>query len=145
MGYWMRVFCTEGDPPALDRVVEHRPNLRLRTELGQNAVEYRGGKAPFLTEINRTDDPEAEASDEIGEFVALLEDLPDTPSRQIVLTHLKRTRFVVATQIPTSDFEDDGYEAVGDFMNFFVENNGGLIQADGEGFYDGGVLIVGLE
>jgi len=53
--------------------------------------------------------------------------------------------FVVANQIPTSDFEDDGFDSVGEFMHFFVEHHGGMIQADGEGFYEGGQLVVPLD
>src|ERR687888_98337 len=39
---------------------------------------------------------------------------------------------------------DDGYDAVGVFLGFFVEHCGGMVQADAEGFYEGGQLIVEL-
>jgi hypothetical protein len=44
-----------------------------------------------------------------------------------------------------NDVDDDGYEAAGAVLSFYVEACGGLIQADGEGFYDGEHVIVQLE
>lgn len=55
------------------------------------------------------------------------------------------TRFTVAAQLATSDIDDDGYNALGYMLRYFVEHNGGMIQADGEGFYDGDEVIVALE
>lgn len=61
-----------------------------------------------------------------------------------MLRHLGQTRFTVACQLPTSDIDDDGYDAVGAFLEYFVTHSGGMIQADGEGFYRGNRLIVEL-
>jgi len=83
--------------------------------------------------------------EELDEFIELVEDAPDGPAGNRVLEHLEGTVFVVANQIPTSDFEDDGFDSVGEFMHFFVEHHGGMIQADGEGFYEGGQLVVPLD
>jgi hypothetical protein len=157
MAYWMRVFCTSGSPQPLEDVLAwvagRGSKLWIDDRLtdvdpasaswDQVAIGYRQGKNSFLAEVNHTSDPDA--SEEVEEFVEFLEDVPDTPQRRSVLSHLKRTTFIVANQIPTSDFEDDGYDAVGEFMRFFVEHNGGMIQADGEGFYEGQDLILELE
>ncbi len=51
----------------------------------------------------------------------------------------------MAAELATSDIDDDGYDALGNLLAYFVENNGGMIQADGEGFYEGDRLIVELE
>jgi len=48
-------------------------------------------------------------------------------------------------QLATSDIDDDGYNALGNVLSYFVENAGGMIQADGEGFYDGDRVTVALE
>lgn len=157
MAYWMRVFCTSGSPPRLEDVFDwvsgRGPNLWIDhrvtdAELAsdsweQAAIGYRQGKTPFLTEVNHSSDPDARQ--EIAEFAESVEDVPDTSQRRRVLDHLERTIFIVGNQIPTSDFEDDGYHAVGEFMRFFLEHNGGMIQADGEGFYEGEQLILPLE
>ncbi len=157
MAYLMRVFCTSGSPPALDDIFDwvSRRGTRLwiddrvpnvdpaSVSWEQAAIGYRQGKTPFLAEVNHTSD--SDAKEEVEEFTELLADVPDTPHRRNVLSRLERTTFIVANQIPTVDFEDDGYDAAGEFMLFFVEHNGGIIQADGEGFYDGQELIVELE
>jgi hypothetical protein len=106
----------------------------------QVAIEYREGKAPFLAEVSSVEAPEG--AEELEEFVEVVKETPNSDGRQAVLDHLQRTRFIVANQIPVSDFEDDGFDAVGEFMQFFVERNGGMIQADGEGFYEGDRLLL---
>ena len=156
MAYWMRIFRNEGKPPPLEVVfswvAERGPTLALDSDLAdvdsssndwqQAAVQYRPGKRPFLVEVSTVDQPEAQ--EELEEFIELLDDVLDTPAKDKVLAHLNKTTFVVANQISTSDFEDDGFDAVGEFMRFFVEHNGGMIQADGEGFYEGERLLLPL-
>jgi|SRR5215216_5289431 len=155
MAYWMRVFCTEGAPPPLEDVfawtAARGQHLRLSEGQGaehlpaswsQVAIEYRDGKPPFLAEISRVEDPEGR--EEVEEFVELITETADSPERQRTLEHLERTRFIVANQIPISDFDDHGFDAVGEHIRFFVEHNGGMIQADGEGFYEGDQLVVRL-
>ena len=109
----------------------------------QASISYRLEKQPFLAEKTMSTEPEAKG--ELEEFVELLEDAPDSPAKDKVLVHLRETRFIIANQIPTSDFEEGGYDSVGEFMRFFAEQNGGMIQADGEGFYEGEKLVVELD
>jgi hypothetical protein len=153
MAYWMRVFCTEGAPPPLEEVLawtaaqgqqlrlsegaEHVPGSWSRV-----AIEYRGSKLPFLAEITSIEDPEGRK--EVEEFVELIAETAGSPERQRALDHLERTRFILANEIPTSDFDEYGFDAVGEFMRFFVEHHGGMIQADGEGLYEGDQLVVRL-
>ncbi|WP_458111062.1 hypothetical protein M1D88_11770 [Arthrobacter sp. R1-13] len=56
-----------------------------------------------------------------------------------------RPLFIVAARLPVFDFDDDGYTALGHVLIYLVENNGAMIQADGEGFYEGGKVIVVLD
>jgi hypothetical protein len=156
MAYWMRVFCTDGAPRPLEevfawtaaqgqhlRLSESTPSAEdLSDSWSSVAIEYRDGKLPFLAEIRWVDD--LEGGEEVHEFVELLAGTAESPERQRTLEHLERTRFVVANEIPTSDFDDHGFEAVDEFMRFFVEHNSGMIQADGEGFYEGDRLVVRL-
>jgi hypothetical protein len=44
-----------------------------------------------------------------------------------------------------SDIDDDGFEANGQLLDYFVDKHEGIIQADGEGFYDGRNLAVELK
>jgi hypothetical protein len=159
MPYWMRVFCTEGSPASLREILESVERRGITLELDgemldadpdsadweQAAVRYRKGKLPFLAEINRVGDPEFDAAQEIEEFITFVADAPDTVEKERVVDHLRRTSFIVANQIPTTDFDDVGFTAVGEFIRFFVDHNGGLTQADGEGFYEADRLIVPLK
>jgi hypothetical protein len=43
------------------------------------------------------------------------------------------------------DIDDDGYNAVATFLRYFVEYCGAMIQADGEGFYEGDRVLVELK
>jgi hypothetical protein len=158
--YWIRVFCTEESPPILREILdwaaargitldvdrELTPDVNLDSpEWAQVAIRYHEGKLPFLSEVTRRGDPDLDIDEEIEEFVEFLEDVPDWPAKQKVLDHLGRTSFIVGNQIPTSDFDDEGYNAVGEFNRYFVANHGGMIQADGEGFYEDDTLIVDVE
>jgi hypothetical protein len=82
--------------------------------------------------------------EELEEFVEFLEDLADSPEKQKVLDHLEQSKAVVAVQL-LGDVDEAGYTAAGTFLTYFVDHVGGLIQADGEGFYDGDRLVVELE
>jgi hypothetical protein len=82
--------------------------------------------------------------EEIGEFLEFIGRPGLSFKKRKVIEHLKKTRYIIACQLPTSDIDDDGYDANGDFLTYFVENCGGIIQADGEGFYEGSKLIVKL-
>jgi len=50
---------------------------------------------------------------------------------------------IVANRIPTGAFEGADYDALGYFCEFIV-HAGGMVQADGEGFYRGKELILPL-
>ena len=75
------------------------------------------------------------AKAERQEFIDELADLEDTPAKNQVIDHLRKTRFIVSCQL-LSDCDEDGYEANGQFLDYFVDHCGALIQADGEGFYE---------
>lgn len=162
MGYYVRAFCTTGEPPPINRVIDfakkHGSSVRLDPELsesdladpswGQVGVLYKKGKLPILLEVNRADSGSDDGSllrEEIEEFLEFLEDSPRNPGRRKVEAHLRATTFVVAVQLATSDIDDDGYTALSNVLGYFVDHNGGLIQADGEGFYEGETLIVRVE
>jgi hypothetical protein len=159
MGYYVRVFCTTGDPPALAPVLEHARGRGSEISLDPDASEtslddadwsqvgllYKPGKLPILLEVNRDEGDESLVREEIEEFMEFLGDAPSNTHRKRVEEHLRATRFVVAAQLPTSDIDDDGYNALGNTITYFVDHNGGMIQADGEGFYDGNKVIVPLE
>jgi hypothetical protein len=158
MGYFVRVFCTAGEPPVLRPVLAHALNRGSAIELdpdgGGTSLDdaswshvgllYKSGKLPIRLEVNRTEGNGGLVREEIDEFMEFLEDAPNNANRKRVEDHLRATTFVVAAQLPTSDIDDDGYNALGNTSTYFVEHNDGMIQADGEGFYDGTNVIVKL-
>jgi hypothetical protein len=173
MGYYVRAFCTDsnipdlatiqawlrkrGSPAVIDdpnHAVEAAEAGELRpaildlatSDWEQVAIAYRAGKLPILAECNRDDGTdESLMREEIAEFVDVIGEPGRSAAKKRVLEHLAATKFVVACQLPTSDLEDDGLDANGEFLNFFVEHCGGMIQADGEGFYDNDEVIVALK
>lgn len=159
VGYYVRAFCASGDPPPLRQVLDFAREkgcpIRLDPDVTETSPDdpgweqvgllYKDGKLPILLEVNRNDGEDSLVREEIEEFLEFLEDAPRNSNRSKVDDHLRATRFVVAAQLPTSDIDDDGYNANGWVMRFFLERNAGMIQADGEGFYEGDKLIVKLD
>ena len=107
-------------------------------------VVYKAGKQPLLVDVSRASSGDELLSDEVEEFVEFLEDVDDSPGKQKVLAHLADSRAVVGLQL-LGDVDDDGYNAAGTFLCFFVEHCGAMIQGDGEGFYEGDRVILELE
>lgn len=106
----------------------------------QAEIVYKSDRQPFVAELNTGE----LLREELEEFFEFLEDVADSPEKQKVLDHLEQSKAVVAAQL-LGDVDDDGYTAAGTFLTYFVEHAGGLIQADGEGFYEGDRLIVEVE
>jgi hypothetical protein len=155
VAYLLRAFCTARAIPPLDEVLawvasEHGIVLHRRQPADSAAWEhaeitYGAGSLPLLAEVSVVGDREGLAREEIEEFVDALSDAPASREKERVISHLRATQAVVAVQVPTSDGEDGGSDAATAFLAFFAERRRGLIQADGEGFYDGGELIVELD
>jgi hypothetical protein len=162
MAYYLRAFCTSDQVPTLAAVlnwVKERgvtltvnpadiPDGGDTTEWGMTPSRfyYAEGKEPFLVELNRRDSDDSIAAQEINEFLGMLEEVKKTPrKRNDVMKHLRDSKFVVACQVPTADIDDAGFHAIDVFLAYFLVHSGGMVQADGQGFYDMGKLIVELE
>ena len=52
--------------------------------------------------------------------------------------------FIVACQLPTSDIDNAGHNTNGGFLAFFTAGCGAIIQAEGDGFYEGNHLVLEL-
>jgi hypothetical protein len=156
MSYYVRVFCTAPDVPLLRDVFawveKHGDPIRLAADAAsvaldfpdwsEAAIEYKNGKQPILSEVSRdTGEPDCLLREEIEEFRELLEEVNEGPAKRKVLRHLAKTQFSVANQY-LGDIDDDGYEASGLMLDYFVRHSGGMAQCDGEGFYEGADLIV---
>jgi hypothetical protein len=156
VGHYVRAFCTSEDLPPLGRVLEWAAAqgvpLELEHEPGPGGLDsarwrwaelrYQHGKRPLSVDVSREAD-HGPPFEEVEEFVELLGEVGESAEKRRVLAHLRQSRAVVGVQL-FSDVDDDGYDAVGVFLGFFVAHCGGMVHADGEGFYDGDRLIVEL-
>lgn len=155
MAYYFRVFCTKGESPALADVLKwvHDRGVTLRTEpvnvatwdKAPVALVYAEGREPFLAEVDRNTGADSLAAQEINEFLDMVREIKKTPrKRDQVAEHLEKTRFLVACQIPVEDFTDAGFHALDVFMAYFLVHHGGMVQADGQGFYEHGEIAIEL-
>ncbi len=155
MGYYFRVFCTTDVVPPLADVLQWVQKQGVPVTANPAGatwgtsplhIQYADGAPPFAAELNRRDGDESLATQEITEYIRLVEALRKSRKRDTVLDHLKKTRFVVACEIPVDkNFDDAGFHALDVFLAYFVSQSEGMVQADGQGFYDMGKLIVELE
>jgi hypothetical protein len=149
MSYFLRAFCTTDELPPLRRVLDWAANEGVVLELHapvdeqdwrEAELRYSRGKEPLVVEASRARREDGLLSDEVAEFEELLVDVEDSPEKQKVLAQLRNSRAVVAVQL----LGDDGYDAAGTFLRFFVECCDAMIQVDGEGFYERDRLLVEL-
>jgi hypothetical protein len=156
VAYYLRAFCTSEELPPLRRVFEWAANAGAKLEVDDDrgqlddenwrraGIRYKADKQPLVVEVSRSSSGDELLSEEVEEFVEFLEEVDDSPEKQKVLEHLRDSRAAVVVQL-LEEIDDDGYDAVGAFLGFFVEHCGAMIQADGEGFYERNRLLVELE
>ncbi|MDH3613449.1 MAG: hypothetical protein OES10_09225 [Gammaproteobacteria bacterium] len=116
---------------------------RKSVSWSQAEFNYKEDNQPIVVEININSGDDSLAAEESQEFFDKIGKPGLSISKRRVLNHLKNTRFIVCCQL-LSDIDDDGYHWNGELLNYFVKNHGGMIQADGEGFYDGRKIVVEL-
>lgn len=155
MSYYVRAFCIGPRVPSLADVLmvfqsddEIDLQITIEDELEIESPDWTNceltfdqKRQPIVIECNRDDGSESLCRIESAEFIEDLEGLDESPSRDSVIEHLRKSRFIVACELP-DDITDAGYAVTSRFLNYFVERSGGLIQADDEGFYQDGSLIV---
>ena len=154
MPYYVRAFCTDDSRPSIDRLEaalkRDNPAARLETDGDRSSASwsradffYKDEKQPVVVEINVNDSDESLAAEESQEFVGKIGMPRFSLSKRRILRQLANTRYIVCCQL-LGDIDDDGYHWCGELLNYYVNNHGGMIQADGEGFYDGHKVIVDL-
>ncbi|MGD2118772.1 MAG: hypothetical protein PVG66_10455 [Chromatiales bacterium] len=153
MPYYVRAFCKSDAVPSvseLESILKSEySGVRLETEdardgkWGNAEYYYKDGNQPVVVECNYNDGPESLAAEECEEFIEEIGSPGLSMAKRKVLDHLKNTKYIISCQL-LSDIDDDGYHLNGELLNIFVNNYGGLIQADGEGFYKGHKLVVKL-
>jgi hypothetical protein len=153
MGYYTRVFCTSDAVPTVKAVEaalhDSLPSIRLidqardASRLLEADLVYDPAKKPVAIEVGVNEGPDSLAAEECEEFVEEIGPIGRSAVKRRLVKHLRKTKFIVRCQL-FSDIDDAGYEANGQLMDYFVNEHGGLVHADGEGFYEGTKLVLEL-
>lgn len=159
MPYAVRVFCTDATIPTLRQVLNWCATdggvlMAIDTEYAASdyidadahtwrdaGILYREDLAPFVARVARSDDDAIAFAALLAPFRAALTTASPTAETERVRTHLDDTQFIVTCTIGDDD-ENDTLEAIAWFTQYFVQHLGGLLHADGEGFYADATLIV---
>jgi hypothetical protein len=157
MGYYVRAFCASEVVPTPRALLEYVKKKGISLGLEGDGIDiydasweqlawiYKDGKLPILMECNRDTAEDGLFRKEIDEFLDFIGKPGLSLAKRRVMGHLKESKYIIACQLPTSDIDDDGYDANGTLLTYFVQNHSAIIQADGEGFYDGNKVVVALD
>ena len=148
MGYFTRVFCSSNQKPKISGILAHLKSVGFDlsvnlTESELNAENwtdfeliYDNVRLPLLVELNRKEEKEQLAEEELEEFFEIIGTAKFYElNKKKVIKHLKATKYIVCIQLPTNDIVDKGYDINGELMEYLELNFKGMAQADKEGFY----------
>lgn len=151
MGYYVRAFCTADTVPTLNELETQLkltyPNIRFETEDPRDGawnsflLIYDESHKPVVVDCNPKEGPDSLGYEETQEFIEELGKPGKDPAKIKVLDHLKATKYIICCQL-LSDIDEDGCQTYYDFLQIFIKERGGLLQADGDGFYEGEEVIV---
>jgi hypothetical protein len=162
MGNYIRAFCVGEEVPSVTKLVQWLAtrDVAVKVENGdplkmqsrgweQVSLVYKEGKLPIIARCSRTDakgngstSAADSAADELKSFIERVGAPGKNKTKKRIVDHLKATRFIVALRLPKGDMDDAGWDANGQILTYFLDHCGALIQADGEGFYEGSKLIL---
>lgn len=163
MSYYLHAFCTDAQVPTIGAVLHWAAErgVSLTGEPGsppwpsQELAErywdsiglwYRPDRSPLLVTVSRADDPghlRRIFTGTVDDYLARLGDLEPSPPRDKVMQRLRRSRLVVAVNMPVSALQDeDVWKASTVLLDSFVQHQGGLVHVEEEGFYQADVLVL---
>ncbi len=148
--FFTRVFCLRKEPPPLGLLVEF---LKARgatpilpselTEKFLNSwnwvgveIGYAKDKRPIVLTCVRKGGAQDEVfKQDIEGLLHFVESHREIDNWRVV-DQLRGCRFYIATILDKNDITEDGYDFNGWMLQFFQENCDGMVQIDGQGFYD---------
>src|SRR4051812_40214871 len=165
MGNYIRAFCVGEEVPSVTKLVQWLATREVAVKVTdgdpmkmqsrgweQVSLVYKEGKLPIIARCLRVDAEgngsaagAESANEELKSFIERVGAVGKNKVKKRVVEHLKATRFIVALRLPKGDMDDAGWDANGQILTYFLDHCGALIQADGEGFYEGSKLILELE
>jgi len=155
--FFTRVFCLRKESPPLALLIEFLKAKKLTPILPKEVddkllnvwnwvgveLTYNKDRAPILLTCVRKDSAQGEIFDQdIQRLLNFAEAHRELDNWQVV-DQLRGCRFYVATILDKNDITEEGYDFNGWILQFFQENCNGMVQIDGQGFFDaeGEVLL----
>ena len=155
--FFTRVFCLRKESPPLALLIEFLKAKKLTPILPKEVddkllnvwnwvgveLTYNKDRAPILLTCVRKDSAQGEIFDQdIQGLLNFAEAHRELDNWQVV-DQLRGCRFYVATILDKNDITEEGYDFNGWILQFFQENCNGMVQIDGQGFFDaeGEVLL----
>ena len=158
MGYYTRVFCSSQKKPTIGEILENlnsngfavNTNLDIEnlndSDWTDFELSYHSERLPLLIELNEVRKSDELAEEEILEFIEFIGEPKFLElGKKKIINHIKKTRYIVCIQLPTSDITELGYDVNGELMAYLEKNFSGMTQADREGFYLNNKLLLKLE
>ena len=148
--FFTRVFCLRKEPPPIGLLLEFlkargatpilpsEVNEKLLNSWNWVGVEigYHKDKKPILLTCIRKGGAQDEVfQQDIGGFLHFVEAHREIDNWRVA-DQLHACRFYVATILDKNDITDEGYDFNGWVLQFFQENCDGMVQIDGQGFYN---------
>lgn len=144
MGYAIRLFCTVPFSTLVPLQAQMIQRGFQVQPVGTNQLDifYDRNQPPITADL--MDATLSETGQQIADFLEAVSDLDDSSEKTLVLDVLARTQALVI--IGVSGDGSDAFNAALDNILDVVGNSAeGLFQVDGEGFYEGGSLILPLK
>jgi hypothetical protein len=147
MGYYMRFFDTSDDPLTIEAIEaamqQHDPAYRLDAPQDARIPQadlYRGDSVFAEIEINQPGDDLFDG--EIEEMLEFLEEA-EGKNRNRVEKVLKSAKRIISARVLHQDREpEESLSGIDPLWKWLFSARGGLLQADGEGYYDKDGLIL---
>jgi hypothetical protein len=143
----MRYIVADDRPVALEDVrrafAEGGAAHQIDGDEAEATISYEGKAVGHVT-LNVPGD--GLFDDERGELIEFAQEGEDESAKKRVVDTLRAARAIVAVQVLFGDGDTDRtLDRLTPLWTWLQANRRGLIQADGEGYYDGEALILALE
>jgi hypothetical protein len=143
VGYYMRFFVEDGQPLSLSELATGLRAADPAFRLAEDGELSHGEQ--LLAELEVNTRGEELFDEELEEFLELAGE-SETPAGRALARRLKGTSAILAVQVLWGGRSSDAtLGLLAPLWDWLREHRRGLVQADGEGFYEGDALIFGEE
>jgi hypothetical protein len=148
--FFTRVFCLRKEPPPISLLIEYlkargaspiipsEVNEKLLNSWNWVGIEigYAREKKPILLTCVRKGGAQDDIfKQDVEGLLHYVESFREIDNWRVV-DQLRGCRFYVANILDKNDITEEGYDFNGWILQFFQENCDGMVQIDGQGFFD---------